>query len=261
MSHSVFKPPEMVSENLSEAEYNRQRLFPQPQDPYYAHLSDIRLFLEQYSAEAFPQLVDYGCGGSPYRQLFKAERYLRADYVDCGNLDCLIAADGKLSLPESSCDAVLSTQVLEHVFSPAMYLSEAFRVLRPGGKLILTTHGIWEDHGCPYDFRRWTYDGLRREVEEAGFQVKRAARLTTGPRAVVFLFFQYLGQVHDSRRHLSGWALWLLRRSRFGVPERRNQWMDRLYSDHRAVYGDKDGHGIYLALGIEAVKPTSAGIP
>jgi SAM-dependent methyltransferase len=255
MSGTSFMTPQAVSESLGDAEYNRQRLAPHPKDYYYIHLSDIRLFLDQYETESFDRLLDYGCGGSPYRQMFKAGKYVRADYVDCGNLDCLIAADGQLSLADNSFDAVLSTQVLEHVFSPRQYLTEALRVLKPGGKLILTTHGIWEDHGCPYDFRRWTYDGLRRELEEAGFEVKRIAKLTTGPRAILFLFSQILGQLHDSRRRLAGLAFRVLRRSSFGVAELRHRWMDRQFPANRAVFEQNGGHGIYLALGIEGVKP------
>jgi SAM-dependent methyltransferase len=258
MNDSVFKTPQAVAENLSEVEYNRQRLAPNPKDDYYVHLSDVRIFLEPYASESFNRLLDYGCGGSPYRNLFKAKNYVRADYVDCGNLDFLISPDGKIDSPDNSYDAVLSTQVLEHVFSPRAYLAEGFRVLRPGGKLILTTHGIWEDHGCPYDFRRWTYDGLCRELEEAGFQVKRVAKLTTGPRAIIFLFSQILGQVHDTRSSLSGLAFRLLRRSHFAVAESRHKWMDRQFGDHRAVFENKSGHGIYLALGIEGVKPLTA---
>jgi SAM-dependent methyltransferase len=175
--------------------------------------------------------------------------------VDCGGIDYVIGPEGRLAIPDDSFDMVLSTQVLEHVFQPQDYLKEAMRVLKPGGKLILTTHGVWEDHGCPYDFRRWTYDGLCRELEQAGFQVKKVARLTTGPRAIVFLFSQILGQLHDKRSSLSGLAFRLLRYSGFAIAELRNRWMDRQFSGHRVVFENRPGCGIYLALGIEGTKP------
>jgi SAM-dependent methyltransferase len=254
MSEYIQKPTAEIATSLATAAYNRERLSPVPGDLYYIHLSDLMLFLEDYKQEVFSQLLDYGCGGSPYRPLFKTQRYLRADYVDCGGVDFLIGKDGKLRLPDNSCDAVLSTQVLEHVFSPRAYLSEAFRVLRPGGKLILTTHGIWEDHGCPYDFRRWTSDGLRRELEEAGFQVKRVSKLTTGPRAVLFLFAMNFHQIWDTRWTWLGWAWRVLRRSPFGKPVLRDRWMDRRFSNHRIASAEAPGHPIYLALGIEGVK-------
>ena len=255
MNYTAYKPPEVVAKNLSEPEFKRERCFPDPGDRLYVHLSDLRMFLDRFSNEQFDQLLDYGCGGSPYRTLFKAKNYIRADYVGSENLDCVIAEDGRISLPNNSCDGALSTQVLEHVFSPQAYLSEALRVLRPGGKLILTTHGIWEDHGCPYDFRRWTYDGLRRELEQAGFQVNSVARLTTGPRAIGFLFFDIMPQVRIPRHSLSGLAFRLFRRLTFKRLEWRHKWMDRYFAGHRVVFGSEKGHGLYLALGIEGIKP------
>jgi len=37
---------------------------------------------------------------------------------------------------------------------------------------VLSTHGVWLYHPHPTDFRRWTRDGLVREVESRGFKVE-----------------------------------------------------------------------------------------
>jgi SAM-dependent methyltransferase len=96
--------------------------------------------------------------------------------------------------PESY-DMVLSTQVLEHVSSPQAYLREAFRVLKPGGVLLLSTHGVYPDHGCPFDYWRWTADGLTLELERSNYVVRKIYRLTSGPRAVLFWLGQLAGIV------------------------------------------------------------------
>jgi len=254
---SISQTQDYISKSLADDAYNRERLSPEYRDSFYIHLSDLRMFLDRVAKEPCGVLLDYGCGGSPYRPLFNTSSYLRADYVDVGNLDCRIGGDNKLPLADQSCDTVLSTQVLEHVFSPGDYLAEAFRVLRPGGKLILTTHGIWEDRGCPWDFWRWTTDGLRKEVERAGFEVWNEFRLTTGPRAVLFLCALSSDEIRKPRRGLSGWCFWALWHLCVLRPKRFHRWMDTRFAENRMVPDKTPGHGLYLAIGIEAVKPTN----
>jgi hypothetical protein len=60
-------------------------------------------------------------------------------------------------------------------------------MLRPGGGLLLSTHGTWLYHPHPTDYRRWTQDGLVREIEAHGFTVERITGLI-GPLAWTTLF-------------------------------------------------------------------------
>jgi SAM-dependent methyltransferase len=120
------------------------------------------------------RLLDYGCADAPYRSFFPATvEYVGADLP--GNLQAAVRLnpDGTVPVPDAEFDAVLSTQVLEHVEDPRIYLSECWRVLRPGGRLLLSTHGVFPYHPDPVDLWRWTCEGLRREVQSAGFQIVR----------------------------------------------------------------------------------------
>src|SRR3954451_9625060 len=88
-------------------------------------------------------VVDFGCADMAYRPMFgPAVTYLGADIQGNAEAQLDIAPDGTLPLADASVDAVFSSQVLEHVGDPTLYLDECTRVLRPGGRLLLTTHGI-----------------------------------------------------------------------------------------------------------------------
>jgi SAM-dependent methyltransferase len=120
------------------------------------------------------RVLDYGCADLPYRRFFPADvDYLAADLPGNPDATVEIAADGSVPVPDESVDAVLSTQVLEHVSDPSLHLAECFRVLRPGGRLLLSTHGIMVYHPDPDDFWRWTCAGLQKAVREPGFEVRR----------------------------------------------------------------------------------------
>lgn len=119
-------------------------------------------------------MLDYGCASMPYRHFFPEDvDYVGADFLGNPDASLQLNSDGTVPADDSSFDVVVSTQVLEHVGEPQLYLSECFRVLRPGGQLLLSTHGIYVYHPDPGDYWRWTCTGLKREIEHAGFEVTR----------------------------------------------------------------------------------------
>ena len=120
------------------------------------------------------RVLDYGCADLPYRDLFPADlEYLAADLPGNPLSTTLIAPDGTVPVESESCDTVVSTQVLEHVRDPALYLAECHRVLKPGGRLLLSTHGTFVYHPDPEDYWRWTAAGLEEALRVAGLRVVR----------------------------------------------------------------------------------------
>jgi SAM-dependent methyltransferase len=128
---------------------------------------------EKYVADG-AVVMDLGCGDMPYRGLLEG-RVGRYEGIDLpGNVAARwhILAVGGCNAPAGEADVVVSTQVLEHVTDPVAYLKECVRLLKPGGRVILSTHGLWVYHPDPQDLWRWTGEGLKRLVTEAGLEVE-----------------------------------------------------------------------------------------
>jgi SAM-dependent methyltransferase len=127
------------------------------------------------------QVLDFGCGNSPYKVLFSHCNYVAVDFPSTGHSDSDKSADvywdgTRLPFENDSFDTILMTEVLEHLFDPYVVMAELNRVLRPGGKLLLTTPFIWELHESPYDYARYTTFGIRFLAEQSGFVVTNAVK-------------------------------------------------------------------------------------
>src|ERR1700730_15810638 len=109
---------------------------------HYIVLSQLYAWIEKEAfVVAHGVMLDYGCGGQTYRKLFetKVEKYIGADVAIAADteLDIKLQPNQPVPLPDESIDTVLAIQTLEHVPDPDFYLHECYRVLRPGGVLIL----------------------------------------------------------------------------------------------------------------------------
>jgi SAM-dependent methyltransferase len=132
----------------------------------------VRQLIVRCGLEQGATVVDYGCADRPYVQFLPdGVSYVGVDLPGNPDADLELAPDGTIPLPSGTVELVLSTQVLEHVEDPRAYLAECARVLGPGGKLLLSTHGIMYYHPDPEDYWRWTCAGLRRQLEDQGFDV------------------------------------------------------------------------------------------
>ena len=127
--------------------------------------------------------VDMGCGDMPYRALIEARG---ARYVGC-DIDPTAPVQITPGVPISLDDAVRRRRRRRFRYSSTSGIwagisGECRRMLRPDGWLLLSTHGTWLYHPHPTDFRRWTRDGLVKEIEGHGFTVERITGIM-GPLA------------------------------------------------------------------------------
>ena len=140
-------------------------------------------FVARCARELAPgaRVLDAGAGNAPYRELFEHCDYVTTDWSESVHPGArradVIASLDALPVDDASFDAVLCTQVLEHVDDPGAVLGELHRVLRAGGGLWLTVPLAWPLHEEPFDFFRYTPYSLTTLLERAGFvDVEVAAR-------------------------------------------------------------------------------------
>src|SRR5882757_3118577 len=117
--------------------------------------------------EARGVVLDIGCGAQPLRSLLPdGITYIGIDIAESEERFGYRTTDtryfeGRLwPVEDASVDLAFATETLEHVDDPAQFLSEAYRVLRPGGRLILTVPFAARWHFVPYDYWRYTPTSL-----------------------------------------------------------------------------------------------------
>jgi SAM-dependent methyltransferase len=171
-------------------------------NPYYLARRDLCLAMINLSHELTGSLLDVGCGAKPYRNLFSVDSYKGLDIDSPIVRERGIADDfydgNVFPYTNSTFDSILCNQVLEHVFNPAEFLQEVNRVLKPGGKLLLTVPFVWDEHEQPYDYARYSSFGLRALLEKSGFLIQQHKKLGADATVLFQLANAYLFKVTQS---------------------------------------------------------------
>ena len=118
------------------------------------------------------------------------------------NLNPDILASGyNLPFKDNVFDTIISTEVLEHLENPQIFVNEIYRVLKHNGAFFLTTRFIYEIHG-EIDYFRFTKLSLRTlfnkfgivDIEEQGsiFSVLFYFILSIFPSPLQIIFYQLL---------------------------------------------------------------------
>jgi SAM-dependent methyltransferase len=87
--------------------------------------------------------------------------YVGLDIQDGENVTVVTRDPYNFPFPDDMFHMVISGSVMEHVEAPWLWFPELFRVVRPGGAVIILTHMSWEYHPYPVDCWRIMPDGFK----------------------------------------------------------------------------------------------------
>ena len=145
-------------------------------------------------------VLDAGAGASKYRPYFSHCRYETQDFCQYqGDLVkytqpiSYICEITTIPLPDRSLDAIVCTEVIEHVIDPMAAVKEFARLLKPGGRLFLSAPLLSGLHMEPYHFYGgFTHYWYRHWLPQVGFSVDEIQAVGgPGRTSVVYLHVFY----------------------------------------------------------------------
>lgn len=132
-------------------------------------------------AHTLPQraiCLDIGAGVAPYRldieSAFNLGLYVSFDLA-ASDATTVVGDAARLPLPSASIYIVVSMDVLQHISDVGQVLNEIYRVLAPGGIVILSFPFSYGE--CDLvDFFRWSVQGMTHELKRHGLEIIDARR-------------------------------------------------------------------------------------
>ena len=190
-------------------------------NPFYFARRELLRAVQSLAPELRGRVLDVGCGSRPYERLVTAREYVGLELDTPENRrtkNADVFYDGrKLPFEDASFDAVICNQVLEHVFEPDAFVSEIARVLRSGGRLLLTVPFVWDEHEQPRDYGRYSSFGLAALLARNGLKVLRQEKTAGDVKALFQLINAYLYKVTVTRSAYANLLLTLVLMAPFNL--------------------------------------------
>lgn len=186
-------------------------------------------------------LYDLGCGEMPFKSwlLGYANNYIGVDWSSSPHelkADIFADLNKPLQIESAVADTVMSLSVMEHLREPQVFLNEAFRILKPGGAMILQVPFMWGIHEEPYDYYRYTQYGLEHLFRKAGF-----TEVTIYPQTGFWVMWTLKFNYQSTRIIRGSWlvrkVIGLLMRGIWMVDQLVARWLDKYWKSEGETAG------------------------
>jgi SAM-dependent methyltransferase len=140
---------------------NRQRISPKIYDYSYILLKNnlrvFRRFKDLIIKENKIKILDVGCGFKSWQSFFNNKiEYIGVDLDKKMSTADFIGSAEKLPFKDNEFDALIYSEILEHIGDLPAALREMHRVAKNGTLVFISSPYIFPEHGLPYDFQRLT---------------------------------------------------------------------------------------------------------
>jgi SAM-dependent methyltransferase len=183
----------------------------------------LALGLLRRYVKAQPRILDLGCGtGIISREMGEWADVVSLDmspialkFCQGRGLTQLVRADGTaLPLAGERADALIGLDIFEHIDDHVKAFQETYRVLEPGGLLVLSVPAfkwLWGPHDVALmHFRRYTKPEVDARLREVGFEIVKSSYSVffLFPIVAIIRFFEKRkkGEPKASLAPLPGWV-------------------------------------------------------
>jgi ubiquinone/menaquinone biosynthesis C-methylase UbiE len=157
-----------------------------------------------YPQDGRLQILDIGCGtGAMLDELAPFGHVVGADYAPEALQFCVTRGVGadlaradvrRLPFADASFDVVTAMDIVEHIDDDKAAACEIFRVLKPGGRLLVTVpafESLWSEHDeALHHYRRYTVPRLKDLFQRVGLTVDKVSYTVTTLFPAIWAFRQ-----------------------------------------------------------------------